>query len=138
MSKKLWLKFPVPGSKAKSALRNASTLQPSRRSGSEAAKVTSQTVKRIRKKMSNVWTRLEVVSTHALNAVCVVFVCVCSLFVRVRLCVWVCSCASVCACVRPFVSACGCVRLRELACICLHGMKQTPGCERHKTGRVTD
>ena len=51
---------------------------------------------------SSVWTRLEVVSAHTLDAVCLAFVCV-----RLRTSAFICIClrASVCVCIRPCASA---------------------------------
>ena len=52
------------------------------------------------------------------------------------LCVYLHPCVVICFHLHS--STCISMCLRATACVCLHEMKQTPGCERQKMGRVTD
>ena len=67
--------------------------------------------------MSNIWMRLEVASTHILDAVCLAFVCV-HLRASARICVRL--CASVCVCVCFHASLLGYRTLCSIAILLCH------------------
>ena len=66
-------------------------------------------VPKVLEQMSNIWTRLEVGSTHTMDVVCLAFVCVC---LRASVCVCIGLRASAFICVCLHASAYVCVRLR--------------------------